>query len=480
MRATIAMSSREICAHKLAAMAIVATTARRLLGATRAISRRHLSTAGPLHLYCDALSGGRLRSDASQASAVYALQASHLGDGPGASGVYLHGAVGTGKSLLMELAHRAGAGAARPRRQHWHELMIDVHARLHALQQARPRRVVLTEQGQRVFKYDDADDDVDHAAPLDAVVRAIAAETQLLCLDEVQVTDVADALVLRRLFEKLFAAGVRCVFTSNRAPEALYDRGLNRRYFLPFVELIRARCAVVRVGGAGADALDYRSLLAGGAAGDLFSGAGAEARLSDAWGAWLREHEAGAAAAAERSRRRRARRRRRSPWRSGASSRSRSAAARARDFAELCAQDVRGRALGAADYLALASRVSALFLADIPVLGPTSRNEARRFVHLVDALYENNVRLYASAAAPPAELFAPLLAAAASTEAVDGAEVAVDGGLAARACVVESGGAVDGGAPSFAVAPVGGAYERDGELSSFFTARTRASRADGR
>ena len=97
----------------------------------------------------------------------------------------------------MELAHRAGAGAAQPRRQHWHELMIDVHARLHALQQARPRRVVLTEQGQRVFKYDDADDDVDHAAPLDAVVRAIAAETQLLCLDEVQVTDVADALVLR-------------------------------------------------------------------------------------------------------------------------------------------------------------------------------------------------------------------------------------------------------------------------------------------
>ena len=149
----------------------------------------------------------------------------------------------------MELAHRAGGGAARPRRQHWHELMIDVHARLHALQQARPRRVVLTEQGQRVFKYDDADDDVDHAAPLDAVVRAIAAETQLLCLDEVQVTDVADALVLRQLFEQLFAAGVRCVFTSNRAPEAPYDRGLNRRYFLPFVELIRARCAVVRVGG---------------------------------------------------------------------------------------------------------------------------------------------------------------------------------------------------------------------------------------
>ena len=455
-------------------MAIAATTARRLLGATRAVPRRrHLSTAGPLHLYCDALSAGRLRSDASQASAVYALQASHLGDGPGASGVYLHGAVGTGKSLLMELAHRAGGGAARPRRQHWHELMIDVHARLHALQQARPRRVVLTEQGQRVFKYDDADDDVDHAAPLDAVVRAIAAETQLLCLDEVQVTDVADALVLRQLFEKLFAAGVRCVFTSNRAPEALYDRGLNRRYFLPFVELIRARCAVVRVGGAGADALDYRSLLAGGAAGDLFSGAGAEARLSDAWGAWLREHEAGAAASG------------------GALAAAPSAAAaplavafgreleveirggaaRA-SFAELCAQDVRGRALGAADYLALASRVSALFLADIPVLGPTSRNEARRFVHLVDALYENNVRLYASAAAPPAELFAPLLAAAASTEAVDGAEVAVDGGLAARACVVESGGAaVDGGAPSFAVAPVGGAYERDGELSSFFTAK---------
>ena len=148
----------------------------------------------------------------------------------------------------------------------------------------------------------------------------------------------------------------------------------------------------------------------------------------------------------------------------------RGGAARA-SFAELCAQDVRGRALGAADY-ALASRVSALFLADIPVLGPTSRNEARRFVHLVDALYENNVRLYASAAAPPAELFAPLLAAAASTEAVDGAEVAVDGGLAARACVVERRrAAVDGGAPSFAVAPVGGAYERDGELSSFFTAK---------
>ena len=122
--------------------------------------------------------------------------------------------------------------------------------------------------------------------------------------------------------------------------------------------------------------------------------------------------------------------------------------------------------------LALASRVSALFLADIPVLGPTSRNAARRFVHLVDALYENNVRLYASAAAPPAELCAPRRAAAASTEAVDGAEVAVDGGLAALDDAGAGGEAsVDGDAPSFAVAPVGGAYERDGELSSFFTAK---------
>ena len=148
----------------------------------------------PAHLYCDA-SPPAACSDASRRRPCTRCKPATSATGR-ARRVYLHGAVGTGKSLLMELAHRAGGGAARPRRQHRHELMIDVHAGYTLLQQARPRRVVLTEQGQRVFKYDDADDDVD-AAPLDAVVRAIAAETQLLCLDEVQVTDVADALVLR-------------------------------------------------------------------------------------------------------------------------------------------------------------------------------------------------------------------------------------------------------------------------------------------
>ena len=183
-------------------MAIAMTTTRRLLGATRAIPRVAPPVHGgpALHLYCDALSAGRLRSDDDAGvEPCTRCKRSHLGDGPGASGSLPAGAVGAGKSLLI------GAGAPRRRGAGGRggstgSLMIDVHARLPRAAAGAPRRtVVLTEQRQRVFKYDDADDGVDHAAPLDAVVRAIAAETQLLCGDEVQVTDVADALVLRQL-----------------------------------------------------------------------------------------------------------------------------------------------------------------------------------------------------------------------------------------------------------------------------------------
>ena len=257
----------------------------------------------------DALvASGRLRQDASQSSAMRVLCEFARLDDQSSPAVYLWGSVGSGKSMLMDLLVGACAEHGQQvQRVHFHELMVDVHTQLHELHQSRPKTVVLTKQGLPMYKYGDltpprgnraaADglqeglaivpasstaggsaggasgaDTAGHppesrqqaveetSEPLSLVCATIASRGRLLCLDEMQVTDVADAMLLRQLFEGLFARGVRVVFTSNRPPEELYERGLNRKYFLPFVALLRSSADVVRVGEAGDDAIDYRAL----------------------------------------------------------------------------------------------------------------------------------------------------------------------------------------------------------------------------
>ena len=276
-------------------------------------------------------------------------------------GVYLHGGVGRGKSMLMDLFF-AEAAAGPKRRVHFHEFMLEVQARLHALRR---------------------DGDVED--PLRPLAGELAGEARLLCFDEFHVVDIADAMILGRLFEGLFERGVVVVATSNWPPRRLYENGLNRDRFLPFVDLLLTKVDAVALDGP----VDYRLRhlrelpvyhhpLGAEAAAALER---AFALLGDGEPPRAEEIAVGA------------NRRLAVPR----------AAGRAAwfGFADLCA-----RALGAADYLALTERYGALLLADVPLLTPDKRNEARRFMTLVDALYERRVMLFVSAAAAPEDLYA--------------------------------------------------------------------------
>lgn len=303
------------------------------------------------------------RRFATKASALGWLFARHEKAHP-LKGLYIHGAVGRGKTMLMDLFHD-GAPAVSKRRVHFHEFMADVHERIHAWR-TRPRR--------------GAGGGGDPVAP---VAEALAREARLLCFDEFHVRDIADAMILGRLFACLFRHGVVVVATSNDAPEDLYAGGLNRALFLPFVDLLRTRLDVLHLDAR----TDYRLEKLNGHA-VYFHPLGAEARRAmDA----LWRSVAGPAGAAPGELRVRGR---------VIPVPAQAAGAARFSFADLCE-----RPLGAADYVQLARAFPTVFLDDVPALGPERRNEARRFINLVDTLYDSRVRLIASAAAEPAALY---------------------------------------------------------------------------
>ncbi|MDG1168731.1 MAG: cell division protein ZapE [Sulfitobacter sp.] len=272
-------------------------------------------------------------------------------------GLYLWGGVGRGKSMLMDLfvEHLDGIPA---RRVHFHAFMQEIHSAMH---EARKTGV------------DDA------IAP---VAADVAASVRLLAFDEMQITDITDAMIVGRLFQALFAAGVVVVTTSNRPPDALYKDGLNRNLFVPFIELIKERMVVHEL----ASPTDYRQdRLAGSQV--YFTPVNAHSR--DAMDAVWNDLAGGAGEPLIL----------RVKGRDVEIPHYRNGMARAR-FHALC-----GAALGPADYLALADAVRVLLLDDIPQLGRTNFNEAKRFVTLIDALYEARVRLICSAAAAPEMLY---------------------------------------------------------------------------
>jgi len=276
-------------------------------------------------------------------------------------GLYLWGSVGRGKTLLINLFF-GELSVDRKRRAHFHAFMADVHERLHRLRQ------------------NPGSCDLD---PVTCVAREIAHETRVLCFDEFAVHDVADATILARLFTSLFASGVVIVATSNVEPSRLYEGGRNRDLFLPFIALLQARMDVVRLNAPS----DYRRRRED--FGQVyFTPADSRARAAiDALYATLAGGAAETPSTIEVKRRR--------------IDIPRTAGRVARlSFAALC-----GQPLSAADYMALADRFDAVIVEDVPIMAPEQRNEARRFITLVDVLYEARALLVVSAAGEPLELY---------------------------------------------------------------------------
>ena len=273
-------------------------------------------------------------------------------------GLYIYGGVGRGKTMLMDLFFETVAFASK-RRLHFHEFMAEAHDRI-----ARGRA---TTEGD----------------PIPFVAKEMAGEAQLLCFDEMQVTDIADAMILSRLFKELLAGGVVVVATSNSAPEELYRDGLNRTLFLPFIDLITAHTDVVVL----AATKDYRlEKLAGRPL--YFSPVDDKAReeMDAHWQRLTGGHPPSAVDLVVKGRKVHV------PESSMGVARF--------QFADLCAKP-----LGVRDFLQIAHAFHTVMIDEIPALGPEQRNEARRFINLVDALYDNHVCLIVSAAADPDALY---------------------------------------------------------------------------
>ena len=340
-----------------------------------------MMSASVLDRHAALVQAGELRPDSDQVRAVgalakvqYALEAAPLRGNTiwqflkrkpePARGLYLWGGVGRGKSMLMDLFFDS-VQIQHKRRAHFHEFMLDIHARLKAER--------MKEKGH----------------PIPPIVEALADEARLLCFDEMVVNNMADAAIMSRLFSGLIAAGVTVVTTSNRRPDDLYKDGLNRQLFLPFIDLVKESLDVIALDGP----TDYRRDRLGSAKIWLVpNGSAATAALSETFfrmtdyppedrghvptlemdvggGRMLHVPKALKGVAVF-------------------------------SFKRLCAE-----ARGAADYLAIARRFHTVVMVGIPVLGPHNRNEAARFVTLIDALYEYRVKFLASADAEPDHLY---------------------------------------------------------------------------
>ena len=343
----------------------------------------------PIERYKALLQSGRFQPDAAQALAAQALERLYrelkdyrprrklfsFGPSSAASapkGLYIHGDVGRGKSLLMDLFFES-ATTPKKRRVHFNAFMVETHARIHEWRGLNPR-----ERAARKEFLKEAGDD-----PIAPVAKRIFSEANLLCFDEFQVTDVADAMILKRLFERLLAMGTVIVATSNTPPERLYEGGLNRGLFRSFISLIEERLEIIELNGP----RDYRLGRMDGLKLYLTPlGHDADAAMDEAWRRLTEGQKGG-------------------PLKLTVLSRELIVPQAANGVARFSFDALCGQPLGAADYLALAQSFHTLLVDRIPRLAPAQRNEARRFTLLIDTLYDEKVKLVCSAAAAPSELY---------------------------------------------------------------------------
>lgn len=279
-------------------------------------------------------------------------------------GLYIHGKVGRGKTMLMDLFFQTST-VAHKRRAHFHEFMADVHERIYDFRQKIARR------------------EISESDPVQLAAASIFDEAWLLCFDEFHVTDIADAMILGRLFTRLFELGTVVVATSNVAPDDLYKGGLNRALFLPFIDQLKERMDVLRLDAR----TDFRmEKLAGVKMWLVPADDASRVALDKAWAKLT-----GSASAPPRDIQLKGR----------VLHVPHSAQGVARfSFADLCEKP-----LGAADYLRVAHDYHTVMIEHIPVMQYEHRNYAKRFIALIDALYDNHVKLMASAEADPLSLY---------------------------------------------------------------------------
>ncbi len=344
-------------------------------------------TMGPRPRYHALVDSGALTPDPAQEAAAERLQMLHdalkayskAGKGwffsarkEPPAGLYLWGGVGRGKTLLMDLFFN-NIAIARKRRVHFHEFMAEIHDRIAEWRASD----IAAKKKHKGANRDQIDD------PMPPVAHDIAKDAELLCFDEFHVTDIADAMILGRLFSALFECGVIVVATSNRAPDDLYKDGLNRQLFVPFIDMLKSKLEVVEL----QSARDYRL--------DKLTAAPvyyaplsphADKAMDEAWARMLSGGHAHRETIQLKGRT--------LPVPCAARGAARFT------FAELCEAP-----LGAGDYLALARRYGAIFIDHIPLMGPGQRNEAKRFSTLVDTLYDARVKLVCSADGEPDALY---------------------------------------------------------------------------
>ncbi len=283
---------------------------------------------------------------------------------PSVKGAYIYGGVGRGKSMLMDLFFDV-LDCDRKKRVHFHEFMQDVHAAIHHWRQKHKAQEV-------------AGDD-----PIAPVAEQIAAEAIVLCFDEFIVNDITDAMILGRLFSALFEKGVIVVATSNRAPATLYEDGLNRALFLPFIDTLMQRLEILHLD----HNTDYRMAHFEGLT-TYYTPLGQEAddNIQHAW-EQLTGHAKGERCVLS------------------FLGRDLVVPQAAHGVARISFQDLCENPLGAADYLKLARTFHTVVLEHIPEMNGDKRNEARRFIILIDTLYDNGVKLVASAASMPESIY---------------------------------------------------------------------------